>query len=144
MIPALIVTLRASKQDAALQPPNRGDRKILVTDLYRDKEEVATEVVWQPKGPPGKCPVLPMPDTEFAVFTQQCKQTRHCHMIGTEIYTVIEGTMNIEVEGAFHHLAAGDVMVVTPGAFHEVKRDTEFFSHVLTVNCGGQKDRYEK
>jgi len=85
-----------------------------------------------------------MPDTEFAVFTQHGKQTRHCHMIGTEIYTVIEGTMNIEVEGTVHLLAVGDLIVVRPGAFHEVKRGTEFLCHVLTVNCGGPKDRYEK
>jgi mannose-6-phosphate isomerase-like protein (cupin superfamily) len=144
MIPALLIKLADSKADTALWPPNRGDRKIIVTEVYRDKEEVATDVVWQPKAPSGKCPVLPMADTECAVFTHHAKQTRHCHMIGTEIYTLIEGQMKIEVEGTTHSLAPGDMIIVRPGAFHEVKKDSEFLCHVLTLHCGGPKDRYEK
>ena len=147
MIPALLVTVTTSKTDAALWPPippNRGDRKIIVTEVYRDKEEIATNVVWRPKAASGKCPVLLMPDTEFAVFTHHAKQTRHCHMIGTEIYTVVEGQMTIEVEGTLHTLNPGDMIIVRPGAFHEVKRETEFLCHVITLNCGGSKDRHEQ
>ena len=92
----------------------------------------------------GKCPVILMRDTEFAIFTEHAKQTRHRHMIGTEIYTLIEGEMTIEVEGTPYHLSPGDTIVVIPGAFHEVKRDTSFVCYVLTVNCGGVRDRYEK
>jgi quercetin dioxygenase-like cupin family protein len=140
MNPALLITLQACKSDPALR--ERGDRKLLVTELYADREEEATDVAWQPRTASGKCPVRQMPDTEFAVFTQAAKQTRHYHRLGTEIYTVIEGRMTIEVEGIDYSLAPGDVLVVKPRAVHEVKRKGAFLCHVLTVNCGGAKDRF--
>ena len=143
MIPALLVTLSETKQDPALQPPNRGDRKIIVTEVYREKEQLPNDVRWHAPTAPVKCPVLPMQATEFAVFTQQAKQSRHCHMVGTEIYTVIEGKMTIEVEGTDYTLSRGDVIIVRPGAFHEVRRVEEFLCYVITINCGGRNDRYE-
>ncbi|KAF0145311.1 MAG: hypothetical protein FD156_1142 [Nitrospirae bacterium] len=139
---ALLVTLEETMRDSALQ--TRGDRKLLVTELYATKEEEATEVIWSHAALSGKCPVQLMKDTESAVFTQVAKQTRHLHRIGTEIYFLVRGTMVIEIEGAGYRLKEGDMMVVNPGAFHEVKRDGEFLCRVLTVNCGGPNDRYEQ
>jgi len=141
MISALLVTLAASKKDAVLRPPNRGDRKIVVTRLYPRTEEVAREEVWRPPTSSGRCPVLLMPDTELAVFTHLARQTRHSHRKGTEIYTLIEGRMTLEVEGRSYTLSPGDAMVVIPGACHEVKRRGKFLCHVLTVNCGGPADK---
>jgi mannose-6-phosphate isomerase-like protein (cupin superfamily) len=143
VIPALLVTLNATKQDAALQAGNRGDRKIIVTEVYREKEELPADVHWQPPHAPAKCAVLPMQATEFAVFTEHAKQTRHCHMVGTELYTLVEGRMTIEVEGAEYELSPGDVIIIRPGAFHEVRRAGKFLCHVITINCGGPQDRYE-
>ena len=97
MLEALFIKLSSVKKDTALDAEQRGDRKIVVTKLYEEKERIATEVEW---GPPTssseKCPVLLMKDTEVAVFTQNAKQNRHFHKQGTEIYDVIEGMMNIE------------------------------------------------
>lgn len=138
---AILFSLEAVKNDPALQ--TRGDRKILVTELYPEKEELATQPYWRHSMPSGRCPVLVMPDTESAVFTQAANQTRHCHRIGTEIYVLIQGRMTIEVEGAHYTLAPGDTIVVMPGAYHQISREGQFLCRVFTVNCGGVADRYE-
>jgi len=141
MTSALLVTLEETKRDPALQ--TRGDRKLLVTEVYTAKEEVATEIAWSHTTASGKCPVQLMKDTESAVFSQVAKQTRHRHRIGTEIYFLLQGTMTINIEGTEYRLKEGDMVVVNPGTFHEVKREGEFLCRVLTVNCCGPEDRYE-
>ena len=137
MTPAILATLAETKRDPALS--TRGDRKLLVTEVYVGKEVEATEVRWSPGVP---CPVQLMKDTESAVFTQVAKQTRHWHKIGTEIYLLLEGAMTIEVEGAMYRLQPGDMIVVNAGAHHKVSREGEFLCRVITVNCGGPHDRY--
>lgn len=139
--PAILFSLQAAKSDPALQ--TRGDRKIMVTELYATKEELATESRWRHETSLGKCPVLVMKDTESAVFTQVAKQTRHHHKIGTEIYLLMEGRMMMEVEGAEYTLLPGDTLIVLPGAWHQIRREGEFLCRVFTVNCGGPKDRFE-
>ncbi|MGD1018524.1 MAG: cupin domain-containing protein [Verrucomicrobiia bacterium] len=139
--PAILFNLQSAKNDPALQ--TRGDRKILVTEIYASKEDPASESRWNHQASSGKCPVLLMRDTESAVFTQVAKQTRHSHKIGTEIYMLLEGKMMIEVEGTDYTLLPGDAIVVLPGACHQIQREGEFLCRVITVNCGGPKDRYE-
>src|SRR3990172_5484888 len=97
MISALLVTMDAAREDSALR--TRGDRKVLVTEIYPAKEEEAVDVLWRAQAASGKCPVQAMTDTEVAVFTEVAKQTRHFHKIGTEMYMLLEGRMTIEVDG---------------------------------------------
>jgi mannose-6-phosphate isomerase-like protein (cupin superfamily) len=141
MNPALFVSLSTVRQDPALT--TRGDRKILVTELYPGSEGVATAVHWRAPGASGICPVLLTRDTELALFNQTAKQTRHCHQRGTEIYDLLQGTMTIEVEGIDYTLRPGDMIIVNPGAFHQIRRQGEFLCRVITVNCGGISDRFE-
>jgi len=138
---AVLFKLEAAKCDPALR--KRGDRKIFVTEVYDLTEEEATESQWSHQASSGKCPVLAMRDTESAVFTQIAKQTRHCHMIGTEIYVLLEGEMTIEVERTDYTLSPGDTIVVLPGAYHQIRREGEYLCRVFTVNCGGKNDRTE-
>jgi mannose-6-phosphate isomerase-like protein (cupin superfamily) len=141
--PSLLVTLEAARSDPALQPDGRGARKILVTEVYSHREEAATELIWGPPTDSNKCPVQLMRDTEIAIFTQGASQDRHYHKTGTEIYTVLEGRMVIEVEGTDYSLAAGDMIVVNPFAVHQVKPEgTEFLCWLVTANCGGVSDKY--
>lgn len=138
--PAVLFSLHATKNDPALR--TRGERKNLVTEL-RASQEAASESHWCHQTSSGKCPVLLMRDAESAVFTQLAEQARHCHKIGTEIYVLLEGSMIIEVEGTDYMLLPGDAIVVLPGAYHQIRRKGEFLCRVVTVNCGGAKDRYE-
>ena len=142
----LYITKEALKRDPALQPGNRGARKLFVTELFKNEIE-ATRCVWEPpKSIPKdseKCPVQLMPDTEIAVFTQMADQDRHSHKSGTEIYIVMEGEMVIEADGNNYKLKSGDMIVVTPGVPHEVKTNgTEFMCRVVTINCEGEKDKF--
>ena len=141
MTPALFITLEETRRDPALQ--TRGERKLLVTKVRTDTEEEATEVVWCHKTLSGKCPVQLVKGVESAVFTQVAKQTRHRHMIGTEIYLLLRGRMSIEVEGVEYRMKEGDMIVVNPGSLHEVKREGEFLCRVVTANSGGQQDKYD-
>lgn len=84
-----------------------------------------------------------MGDTEVAVFNQNAKQDRHYHNEGTEIYMVLEGKMETEVAGQNYLLVVGDMIVVNPGAVHEVKRNTNFICPVITVNCEGLSDKVQ-
>lgn len=141
--PALFITLEAAKADPALLPGGRGARKMLVTEIYPDEEEAAGEITWKPPTLSGKCPVQVMCDTEMACFTHRASQDRHYHKVATEIYMVLEGRMNVEVEGEDYSLIAGDVIVVNPGAIHQIRPEgTEFLCRVVTANCGGASDKY--
>jgi mannose-6-phosphate isomerase-like protein (cupin superfamily) len=83
-----------------------------------------------------------MPNSEVAVFNQHAFQERHVHNQGTEIYIVVDGVMQIEVDGYDYHLSSGDMMLINPGTAHEVKpQGGQFLCRVVTLNCGGAKDR---
>ncbi|MBF0287846.1 MAG: cupin domain-containing protein [SAR324 cluster bacterium] len=141
--PSLFIPIHSIKSDPALQPGDRGERKLLVTELYTTTEKQAEDIVWHPPATHKKCSVQVMGDTEIAVFNQHASQDRHYHKQGTEIYEVIEGIMKIFVEGDEYVLDPGDMMVVNPGAVHEVKpENTLFICRVVTVNCKGAQDKY--
>ncbi|HJQ71317.1 MAG TPA: cupin domain-containing protein [Blastocatellia bacterium] len=140
---ALVVTLDAVKKDAALKPGGRGARKLLVTELYPETEREATEVLWTPPAAGERCPVQVSENAESAVFTERASQDRHYHREATEIYLVVEGDMTIEVEGTDYRLAAGDMILVNPGAAHEVKPgEDRFICRVIAVNSGGPADKF--
>jgi hypothetical protein len=86
-IAAFLVSKEAVRCDPALQEGARGARKLLVTDLYEAKEQVADAIRWVPPKQGQKCAVQIMADTEVAVFNQLASQDRHYHNRGTEIYT---------------------------------------------------------
>jgi quercetin dioxygenase-like cupin family protein len=51
--------------------------------------------------------------------------------------------MTIEVDDKDYLLGPGDMIVVNPGAPHEVKRDgSSFLCRVVTLNCRGASDRF--
>jgi mannose-6-phosphate isomerase-like protein (cupin superfamily) len=142
-IPALLVTLNSIKKDPALQPAGRGDRKILVTTLCPEIEVEAVSLSWSAGDECSKTPVQLMEDIEVAVFNHHARQTRHWHNCGMEIYMVVEGEMFIWVQGEEHVLRAGDMIVVNPGAEHEVlSKGTEFLCRVVSVHCSGKADKH--
>ena len=138
---AVVFRLNNIKKDAAFE--TRGDRKQIVTQVYPDIEKPIEEPEWRAAQLPEKCPVLVMEDTESAVFTEKAKQDRHYHALGTEIYIVLEGLMKIEVQYVLYELSAGDMIVVSPNALHEVKPEGKFICRVITVNCKGTADKYK-
>lgn len=142
-LPALIFRLDRTKDDPALRPGGRGDRKLIVTELRVPSESHAAHTDWNSTDRAGKCPVLVMPSTEMAVFNDTAAQDRHYHRKATEIYFVLEGQMLIEVEGADHRLYGGDAIVVRPPAVHHVKPSGHrFLCRVVCIDCHGPADKF--
>jgi len=145
--PSYILARRIDiESDAALDRSvkgARGARKLAVTRLWPDREEYIQNCCWSPTrvGQPAK--VLEGEGFELAYFTERAKQDRHYHRQGTEIYTLIEGLMDIEIEGDRVRLQPGDSIIVRAGAVHEIENGGErFLAQVVTINCGGESDKF--
>ena len=142
-VPALLLALKALKRDPNLAFGARGARKLVVTDLLPAKEETTGKVVWDPPDRDAKCQVEVSEDVEVAVFTHRASQDRHYHKRATEVYVVLEGRMEIEVEDRDYCLQRGDSIVINPRAVHLVKAaGTEFICLVVAANSGGTADKF--
>ena len=120
-----------------------------MTELYKTEVE-ASNAIWQPPGGP-KCPVQVTSNIEVSTFSQVADQDRHYHLNATEVYLVLEGKMNIEVENRTFTLGRGDMIIINPGASHRVIIDEKvppgkrekFLCRVVTANCVGEIDKYQ-
>ncbi len=130
------------KKDPALSKGERGARKIIVTEIFKDKEEESKTDVWiAPLN--RKCQVLGMSNAEMAFFNEEADQDSHYHKEGTEIYMVIKGELFIDVDGTTYQLQVGDTIVVYPFSVHKVKnKDNLYLCRVITLNCGGEDDKF--
>jgi quercetin dioxygenase-like cupin family protein len=45
---------------------------------------------------------------------------RHCHRASEEIYFVLEGEGDLEIDGDGRRIAPGDAALIPPGAWHEL------------------------
>ena len=50
---------------------------------------------------------------------------RHQHRVTEEIYIVLEGEGDLEVDGDRQQVGPGDAVVIPPGAWHEITATTE-------------------
>ncbi|MCH9648664.1 MAG: cupin domain-containing protein [Deltaproteobacteria bacterium] len=142
-LPALVVRLQEIQTDLSGEASQRGARKLLVTQVRSGKEREAESLDWTAPGPGAACEVLETQNLEIAVFDQTAAQQRHRHEFATEIYLVLAGRMEIEVEGDDHLLNCGDFIVVAPNSRHEVKVDgTEFLCQLISANCRGEADKH--
>jgi quercetin dioxygenase-like cupin family protein len=129
-----------------IQPKEKNNgRKVLVNEIYPSKESHIQVPVWKPGAETDKTPVLEtgFGGVEVATFTHEAGQDCHKHFIGMEIYTVLEGTMRMEVDQTLVTLEAGDEIIVLPNTVHEVLPDgTPFLTRVHSINCYGDRDKY--
>ena len=130
-----------------VQPKEKNNgRKVLVNQIYPAKEIHAQDFEWAPGPPTGKTPVgeTGFGGIEVATFTQEAGQDRHKHLLGTEIYTVLNGVMRMRLaEDVVIELKAGDEIIVFPDTVHEVLPEgTEFLTRVHSINCYGDRDKY--
>jgi quercetin dioxygenase-like cupin family protein len=138
----------------ALPEEQNNGRKHVVTQPWSDRERTATLSEWAPgavyTGTPltdgEKTPVLTTGPggIEIATCDERAGQDRHLHRLGTECYTVLEGTLHILIndEGPVE-LHAGDELVVLPGTVHQVARTSDpFLVRVHATRCYGDDDKY--
>ena len=82
---------------------------------------------------------------EIAYFNEKARQDPHFHRYCTEIYTVLHGgPMTIVVDGRLFQLAAGESIIVHPGAVHLIVKasGSAFLAQVVAVNSRGTQDKY--
>ena len=120
-------------------------RKVFVNEIFPSRELHIQESGWHAGSKNEKSPVIEtgFGGIEVATFTHEAGQDRHKHLIGTEIYTVLEGTMTIRIEDQDICLEAGDEVIVLPNTVHEVlDKGTNFLTRVHSINCYGDRDKY--
>lgn len=149
--PYLVLRKERVKADWKLKarPGARNNgRKVLVNRIYEATEEHARDAEWAAGPEGGRTPVVETGagGLEVSTFTHEAAQDRHKHLVATEVYTVLEGTMRMRLgdAGETVALAAGDEVVVMPGTAHEVLNDEAgpFLARVHAVGCRGDEDKY--
>jgi quercetin dioxygenase-like cupin family protein len=125
-VPYVVIKLENVEEDAVLKDskirklenPGNNGRKIFASTVMSNKgETVITNEVWTAPN------IFPTGDGGFEVstFTEFSIQDRHRHFIGTEIYTVLRGKLELYInDKKIPALYAGDEIVVLPGTVHQV------------------------
>lgn len=139
--PVFIIPLQSLENDVQLTEEGVGARKLLVTELWDSIEKPATECHWHAPEKGEMNQVLQTANIEIGVFTQRAPQDRHFHKLGTEIYSVLDGELNIEVDEIKYTLQRGDTIVVRPGIIHEILKNNSFLCQVVNANCHGKIDK---
>ena len=118
-------------------------------EIYPEKEIPLEVPEWKPAGTGHKSPVVETGPggIEVCTFTQHAGQHFHYHKVGTEIFTVLEGTMKIRLvdpggEETIAQLNAGDEVIIFPGTPHEILTEGTFLSRVHSINCLGKEDKF--
>ena len=57
---------------------------------------------------------------------------RHYHRLSEEIYFVLKGAGDMEVDGEHRRIAVGDAVLIPPGAWHTLENDG---TSELTILC---------
>ncbi|CAG0936431.1 hypothetical protein TFLX_05304 [Thermoflexales bacterium] len=147
-IPYVVIRKNMVKSDQKLQQSQNNGRKIFAITLYETKEKPIQEPEWKPShDEQEKTPIVVTGSggLEVATFTQHSKQDAHKHVLGTEIFTVLEGEMEIVIDEKEHlTLAEGDEIILLPGTIHEILPHGQFLVRVHCVDCHGVKDKYVK
>jgi len=151
-VPYLVVRKRNVKDDwkIYLEPKEKNNgRKIGVNNIFPNKEKYAIDTEWGPSASPEeKTPVIETGQggVEISTFNHLAGQGCHKHLLGTEIYVVLEGEMSIRLNETHEvKLCAGDEIVVLPNTVHEVLvSDQPFLTRVHSLNCYGEQDKYVK
>lgn len=149
----LIVRYADAISDPRLGLADNNGRKFLVNGIYAEKEchvqkglDVSNPdfVVWK-SDCDGKVPILEVGvgGAEAATFTQEAKQDRHKHLVGTEFYTVLEGRMKIRIDDKEIELNARDEAIILPGTVHEIiSKNSNFVTRGHFIDCYGVDDKY--
>jgi len=157
-VPYVLITLKNAEEDAVpvgenrkkIAKPSNNGRKVFATAvMHQFGEELITDPVWKapqvfPSGEGG---------IEIATFTEFSGQDRHKHDRGTEIYTVLRGTLRIYINDVLlDPLLVGDEIVIPPGTVHQIVQETtapqaassgsELLVRVHSISCYGVADKY--
>jgi mannose-6-phosphate isomerase-like protein (cupin superfamily) len=68
-------------------------------------------------------PTAPVRNQSLAEATLEPGQAteRHYHAEAEEIYYLVEGTGELELDGQLRHIGVGDAVLIPPGAWHQIR-----------------------
>jgi len=149
----LILRMDVVQRDWKLAKTDGGrnnGRKHLVKTLWPAKERPAITPEWSFDPEDGLTPVLETGEggIEIATFTEDAVQDRHKHLVSTEIYIVLRGTLKMLInDGEPVELSAGDEVIVLPGTIHEILRTSpneksNLLVRVHALNAQGDNDKF--
>lgn len=139
LLPCVIINKKIAMKDMRLDKEANRGRKVMVIKMRKDTDELEG-IEWEP----GKLVETKCGGLEVATFNEKTEQDKHLHKLATEIYTVLDGKMKIEVDNIPYDLETGDEIIVFPGSVHQVlPSDDKFLARVHTVNCHGESDKYK-
>jgi len=97
------LVIRTSKVDDALRDEPRGLRKVVVPELYPDKEILHRATEWESLGfdkenPVKKKPVVESDLLQLSYFNKNARQKSHWHGHQIEIYSVIRGRLSVALK----------------------------------------------
>lgn len=147
-VPFLVIRKRESELDwkLNLEPMKKNNgRKICVNKICNSKEYHAKSPEWKPRPEDEKTAVVETGygGIEVATFSEKAYQNRHKHLISTETYTVLKGSMDIRFEEEIITLEVGDEIIIFPNTVHEVLNyKSMFLTRLHSMNCHGDKDKY--
>jgi mannose-6-phosphate isomerase-like protein (cupin superfamily) len=82
--------------------------------LYQNKKEFAAEIVYEVTTQANRLP--------FGIAFADIKQSvSHFHKRTTETYTVVQGDLEVRLDGEKYTLGPGDVIKISPGAIHSAR-----------------------
>ena len=149
-VPYVLIKRARAEEDTKLGQHANNGRKVCATSVMEKFGEIEIEdPKWNVRA------VLPTGDGGFevATFSEYAGQDRHKHGQGTEIYTVLKGTLQIRInEDDPLTLETGDEIVILPGTVHEIVQQKhgsapvgetyELLVRVHSLNCRGADDKY--
>ena len=149
----LIIRYKDAIDDQVLKIQENRGRKFLLCKLNKQKETHIKKgmdasfpdfVIWK-SDLDGKLPILEVGTggTEVTLFTEKTKQDRHKHLLATEMYTILEGSMRIKINGKEIKLKRHDEAIILPGTVQEIlPKGSSFVTRGRTINCHGEDDKY--
>ena len=87
-------------------------------------------------------PTAPVRNQSLAEATLESGQAteRHYHAESEEIYYVVEGSGEMELDGETRTVGVGDAVLIPPGAWHEIRADA---GGIRFLCCCAPADRHD-
>jgi len=74
-------------------------------------------------------------DMDFVHVTIKDSTKKHYHKKLTEVYYVLKGSIDVEIDGEIEHLEKGQMIMIFPGTNHKAWKTSKDDAELLVVCC---------
>lgn len=72
---------------------------------------------------------------DFVHVTISDSTKKHYHKKLTEVYYVLKGSIDVELDGAVEHLEKGEMIMISPNTNHKAWKTSEEDAEILVICC---------